>query len=63
METQQPAADKANYPHTWKPEYTTAATTAIYLHVVCEYRNPSYTEFVATYIPDETQWHPPNFVR
>ncbi|MFN8453744.1 MAG: DUF4258 domain-containing protein [Anaerolineae bacterium] len=40
-----------------------AATVTIYLHVVCEYRNPNYIDFVTAYIPDETQWHPPNFIR
>jgi len=40
-----------------------AVTTPIYLHVVCEYRDPNYVEIVTAYIPDETMWHPPNFVR
>ena len=33
----------------------------IYLHVVCEYADPIYIEFVTAYIPDETQWIPPTF--
>lgn len=39
------------------------ANVAIYLHVVCEYRNPNYIDFVTAYIPDKTLWYPPNFVR
>ncbi len=32
----------------------------IYLHVVCEYADPVFVEFVTAYIPDERQWeHPP----
>lgn len=38
-------------------------SVSIYLHVVCEYRNLDYVEFVTAYIPDETQWHPPDFIR
>lgn len=31
-----------------------------YLHVVCEYADEVYVEFVTAYIPDETEWeHPP----
>ena len=40
-----------------------STTTTIYLHVVCEYRDPTCVEIVTAYIPDETQWYPPNFVR
>jgi len=36
---------------------------AIYLHVVCEYTDPVYVEFVTAYIPDENQWERPNFMR
>lgn len=36
---------------------------AIYLHVVCEYADPVYIEFVTAYIPDEEQWERPNFIR
>ncbi len=28
----------------------------IYLHVVCEYGDTVYTEFVTAYIPDEQEW-------
>ena len=31
----------------------------IYLHVVCEYADPLYVEFVTAYIPDELQWESP----
>jgi len=33
-----------------------AKTTDIYLHVVCEYADPVYTEFVTAYVPDEQEW-------
>ena len=36
---------------------------AIYLHVVCEYADPVYVEFVTAYIPDEEQWESPPFRR
>ncbi len=35
----------------------------IYLHVVCEYADPVYIEFVTAYIPDEEQWERPDFTR
>lgn len=35
----------------------------IYLHVVCEHSHPNYAQFVTAYIPDETQWYPPDFIR
>ncbi|NUO81919.1 DUF4258 domain-containing protein [candidate division KSB1 bacterium] len=35
----------------------------IYLHVVCEYADPVYAEFVTAYIPDEDQWERPEFTR
>jgi hypothetical protein len=35
----------------------------IYLHVVCEYADPEYVEFVTAYIPDEEQWESPPFKR
>lgn len=38
-------------------------TTKIYLHVVCEYANPIYVEFVTAYIPDDAQWRIPPFSR
>jgi hypothetical protein len=37
--------------------------TVIYLHVVCEYADPVYVEFVTVYIPDEEIWERPNFRR
>lgn len=40
-----------------------AKTTDIYLHVVCEYVDPVYTEFVTAYIPDEQEWAQPPFRR
>jgi hypothetical protein len=35
----------------------------IYLHVVCEYADPIYAEFVTAYIPDELEWESPLYVR
>jgi len=35
----------------------------IYLHVVCEYADPVYIEFVTAYIPDGLQWEKPPFRR
>jgi hypothetical protein len=35
----------------------------IYLHVVCEYADPVYVEFVTAYIPDELEWESPPFRR
>ena len=37
--------------------------TEIYLHVVCEYADPVYVEFVTAYIPDEQEWESPPFRR
>ncbi len=31
----------------------------VFLHVVCEYADPVYVEFVTAYIPDEIQWENP----
>ena len=42
---------------------TMLTTTEIYLHVVCEYADPVYVEFVTAYIPDEQQWESPPFRR
>ena len=36
---------------------------AIYLHIICEYADPVYIEFVTAYIPDESLWELPNFTR
>lgn len=35
----------------------------IYVHVVCEYADPVYIEFVTAYIPDESEWESPPFRR
>ena len=35
----------------------------IYLHVVCEYADPVYVEFVTAYIPDQREWESPPFRR
>jgi len=35
----------------------------IYLHVVCEYADKAYIEFVTAYIPDETEWEYPPYIR
>ena len=43
--------------------HTSLDHTTIYLHVVCEYVDPAYIEFVTAYIPDEVQWEPPAFKR
>ncbi|MFN0121179.1 MAG: DUF4258 domain-containing protein [Blastocatellia bacterium] len=31
----------------------------VFLHVVCEYADPVYAEFVTAYLPDETLWEKP----
>ncbi|PYS04133.1 MAG: hypothetical protein DMG15_13685 [Acidobacteria bacterium] len=36
---------------------------ALYLHVVCEYADPVYVEFVTAYIPDDLEWEKPPFRR
>jgi hypothetical protein len=35
----------------------------IFLHVVCEYADPVYVEFVTVYVPDEQEWEKPPFRR
>ena len=35
----------------------------IYLHVVCEYADDVYVEFITAYIPDELSWEYPPFRR
>ena len=40
-----------------------SANVEIYLHVVCEYADPIYVEFVTAYIPDEEEWERPPFRR
>ena len=42
---------------------TMAGNLYLYLHVVCEYADPVYAEFVTAYIPDESQWSSPPFRR
>ena len=37
--------------------------TEIYMHIVCEYADPVYVEFVTAYIPDEQEWQSPPFRR
>ena len=38
---------------------TLAQITDIYLHVVCEYADAHYVEFVTAYLPDEHEWERP----
>ena len=38
---------------------TLAKTTDIYWHVVCEYADANYVEFVTAYIPAEQEWAQP----
>ncbi len=40
-----------------------AQSSRIYLHIVCEYSDPVFVEFVTAYIPDERQWESPPFRR
>lgn len=42
---------------------TMAEKLNLYLHVVCEYTDPVYTEIVTAYIPNESQWESPPFRR
>ena len=42
---------------------TLLENVVVYLHVVCEYADPIYIEFVTAYIPDENQWQFPPFKR
>ena len=35
----------------------------LYLHVVCEYADPVYIEFVTAYIPNESIWENPPYKR
>ena len=42
---------------------TLLGNVVVYLHVVCEYADPIYIEFVTAYIPDENQWEFPPFTR
>ncbi len=36
---------------------------SVHLHVICEYADPIYLEFVTAYIPDELEWERPEFSR
>ena len=42
---------------------TLAENVAVYLHVVCEYADVVFVEFVTAYIPDESEWESPPFRR
>ncbi len=42
---------------------TLAKAPDIYLHVVCEYADAVYVEFVTAYIPDEQEWENPPLQR
>ncbi|MBI3989746.1 MAG: DUF4258 domain-containing protein [candidate division NC10 bacterium] len=42
---------------------TLAEKVEVYLHVVCEYADPVYTEVVTAYIPNELEWEKPPFKR
>ena len=33
----------------------------LYIHIVCEYADPVYIEFITAYIPDESLWERPDF--
>ena len=35
----------------------------LYLHVVCEYADSLYVEFVTAYVPDDLEWEKPPFRR
>ena len=38
---------------------TLSQRSTIYLHVVCEFADPNYIEFVTAYIPDDALWEYP----
>lgn len=38
-------------------------SASIYLHVVCEYSDDVFVEFVTAYLPDELLWEKPPFKR
>ena len=42
---------------------TLSESPEVYLHVVCEYADEVYVEFVTAYIPDELEWASPPFRR
>jgi len=42
---------------------TLSSDVEVYLHVVCEYSDPVFVEFVTAYIPDERDWESPPFRR
>lgn len=35
----------------------------VYLHIVCEYADPAFTELVTAYLPDERLWENPPYQR
>jgi hypothetical protein len=39
------------------------SNVSLYLHFVCDYADPMYTEIVTVYIPDESTWEWPSFRR
>jgi hypothetical protein len=41
------------------PKTSLSENLDIYLHVVCEYADTVYVEFVTAYIPDELEWENP----
>src|SRR5437763_13741438 len=51
------------YPDDWRAllcgRTSLSQNVTIYLHVVCEYADPVYVEFVTAYIPDELEWESP----
>jgi hypothetical protein len=38
---------------------TLTETSRVYVHVLCEYADAVYVEFITAYIPDETEWENP----
>ena len=42
---------------------TIAEDLHLYLHIVCEYADPVYTEIITSYIPNAFQWETPPFRR
>lgn len=38
---------------------TVSENLKLYLHIVCEYADPVYVEFVTAYIPDRSLWETP----
>ncbi len=42
---------------------TLTEKVTIYLHIVCEYADPVFVEFVTAYVPDQRQWEQPPYRR